>query len=187
MGKLKCHVKTNVLSAAMKQKGVKGVQLAKICGVTPIYISTIVRGKVNPSVLLLKKIADAVNVPMNELVTIEPPKPKSVNMAKDPAEMSEDELIQTYGWDNYVSAYIMHRFAEAEIYKDRATFWVYEQYEALCKKYDAVPPFNKMQFSKIVTRHYGYWIQDVHRKGKKYRVFRMTPPVQDAVQDGFKL
>ncbi|MBM7661643.1 transcriptional regulator with XRE-family HTH domain [Bacillus mesophilus] len=52
-----------------EQKGLSLNKLAKITGISKSYLSFIERGKqTNPSVTIVKKIANALEIPMNELL-----------------------------------------------------------------------------------------------------------------------
>lgn len=54
----------------------------------------------------------------------------------------------------------------------------YKRYLQLCRMEGYKPYFNKITFSKFVIKTFGYGIENVRRKGKKYRVFRKEPPVR---------
>jgi transcriptional regulator with XRE-family HTH domain len=66
--------------------GLKGLDLAKKSGLSPGFISQIERGLVNPSVSTLKKIGDALNIPIGALfeeITPEEEK-KEFSVSKSP-------------------------------------------------------------------------------------------------------
>ena len=89
-----------------------------------------------------------------------------------PIEITFDKFAEKYGYAEAVNAYIIRKMEEHGIIQNRATFWVYEQYITLCESNNVTPLFNKLYFSKVVSRAFHYWIQDIKREGKKYRVFR---------------
>lgn len=172
MEKLKYRMNLEVLDSAMKQKNLNNTQLAKVCGVTQPCICGIVRGRSTPSILLLKKISDALDIPTNELVMLEAAEDENNLELSSNVEISSKEFIEKYGWDAYVSILTMRKFAEHRIYDNRPTSIVYEMYAEFCQNKNATPIFCKIEFSKAVVQYLGYWIQDVKVKGHKYRVFR---------------
>lgn len=89
----------------------------------------------------------------------------------------EQEATNQCTHDEEVSAYIIFHLNDAELIANHPTFWVYAQYVRLCKFCNISPQFNKLHFSKVIARTFHYWIQNVKKDGKKYRVFRRT--VQD--------
>lgn len=90
----------------------------------------------------------------------------------------KQEVTEQYTHDEEVSAYIIFHLNDAGLIANHPTFWVYAQYVRLCKFCNIPPQFNKLHFSKVIARTFHFWIQNVKKDGKKYRVFRR------AVQDG---
>lgn len=163
---MKYRVDTELLCDLIKDRMITGKMLADVCKVTPSYIYQIKSGKCSCSIPTLKKIADVLGVDVKSLIIIEPePEVKQ-------EVLTEDEAIERFGWDAYVNAFILKKYAEQDVYANRPTFYIYDLYVELCVKNNAKPLYNKMQFSKIVTSQFDYYIADIKRKGKKYRVFR---------------
>lgn len=170
--KMKYRIDTELLSDLIKDRKINGKRLADVCSVTPSYIYQIKSGKCNCSISILKKIADALGVDVKNLIIVEPEPDREYETKRQKEILTEDEAIKRFGWDAYVNASILNKYAEHDVYANRATFFVYDLYVELCVKNNAKPLYNKMQFSKFVTSHFGYYIEDIKRKGKKYRVFR---------------
>ena len=57
----------NNIANIRKQKGLTQIQLAEMVGVNRFHISNIERGKSSPSLKLLIKIADALDVSLDDL------------------------------------------------------------------------------------------------------------------------
>lgn len=91
-------------------------------------------------------------------------------------EITFDEAVKRYGYNETMNALIVRKMHEGGIIKDRATFWVYEQYIKLCEQNNVTPIFKKVPFSRDVCKYLGYEVCDVHRRDdrgdRKYRVFR---------------
>ena len=56
------------LAGILKMKGTSQSQLARDIGVSPAFISYMVKGSRQPSVAVLKRMSEHLNVPMDELV-----------------------------------------------------------------------------------------------------------------------
>lgn len=52
----------------LAERGMTGKELAKVLGVTPQYVSSIVNGGRSVSLNALISVADALNVPLSELI-----------------------------------------------------------------------------------------------------------------------
>ena len=163
---MKYRVDTELLSNLIKDRMITGKTLADVCNVTPSYIYQVRSGKCNCSIPVLKKIADALGADVKSLIIVEPESETKQEV------LTEDEAIERFGWDAYVNAFILKKYAEQDVYANRPTFLIYDSYVELCIKNSAKPLYNKIQFSKIVTSQFDYYIADIKRKGKKYRVFR---------------
>jgi len=57
----------NNIASIRKQKGLTQIELAELVGVNRFHISNIERGKASPSVKLLIKIANVLNVSLDDL------------------------------------------------------------------------------------------------------------------------
>ena len=55
------------ISSLRKQKGLTQLRLALLCETTQSYISDLEVGRRNPSLVILKRIADALNCPLSDL------------------------------------------------------------------------------------------------------------------------
>lgn len=56
------------ISQFLYQRHRKQVWLAEKCGITPSHVSQIIKGKTSPSLLILTKIADALDVTTDDLI-----------------------------------------------------------------------------------------------------------------------
>jgi len=63
----------------LTEKQMSSKQLAELLGVSPQYVSGLIREVDNPSVSMLKKIADALDVPVSSLFADYPSQPRVVD------------------------------------------------------------------------------------------------------------
>lgn len=56
------------LKALLDEKGIQQAELAENVGVSQAFISYLIKGLKQPSLVLLKRIADYLHVPIDELV-----------------------------------------------------------------------------------------------------------------------
>ena len=63
----------------MKEKGLKSVELAEKVGITPVSVSYIINNKTTPSIEMLQKIADVIDVPLWQLFV----SPEALNVSRE--------------------------------------------------------------------------------------------------------
>lgn len=56
------------LKALLDEKGIQQAELAENVGVSQAFISYLIKGLKQPSLILIKRIADYLHVPIDELV-----------------------------------------------------------------------------------------------------------------------
>ena len=82
------------IRAARKQDGMTRKHLSHVSGVSERYLAQLETGQGNISILLLREVAKAVSVPLEELVADDPPLPNAFwQFRRDLQEASFDELM----------------------------------------------------------------------------------------------
>lgn len=154
----------------MQRKKITPRILATKCGISVQVVQRLKKHDKYWTPSIVGKIADVLEVQPKVLLLLD--SKDLAYLKSNKTEMTSEECILQFGWSVYINVLVLREFAKQNFYANRATFWIHELYSELCRRYNTEPMFNKMQLSKLVTGIYGYKIEDVSRKGHKYRVFR---------------
>ena len=94
--------------AILKERKIKKMEFYKMCGISDAAVSQWRKGKTNPTMATIKKIADVLSVSSNYLLTGIGEKKEKSPASKD-AELSDFEILQAYNKADDVTQALIRR------------------------------------------------------------------------------
>jgi len=113
----------NILKTLREKRDLTQKEVAQVCDITPEYLSKIENNSKTPSMILLKKLAAAYNVPLSIIIyLVEDAKPNTPNTSKKDKELKalKNRMINyIFVEDNYKIATLRDDLKTLRAYREQ--------------------------------------------------------------------